>query len=112
MVVDAALQEDAQVIGLSITRALYMTIPRPSSRSWRRKVTDIVVFGGGIIPDDDIAALRSVVWKIFTPGTPLQDIVGGCGNASRRSSALASAGNRTFRRWKLRPNAGVREGVI
>jgi methylmalonyl-CoA mutase C-terminal domain/subunit len=42
----------------------------------RRKATDIVVFGGGIIPDDDIAALKKRgVEKIFTPGTPLQDIV-------------------------------------
>ncbi len=43
----------------------------------KRKATDIVVFGGGIIPDDDIAALKKRgVEEIFTPGTPLQDIVG------------------------------------
>jgi methylmalonyl-CoA mutase C-terminal domain/subunit len=42
----------------------------------RRKATDIVVFGGGIIPDDDIAALKKQgVENLFTPGTPLQDIV-------------------------------------
>ena len=42
----------------------------------RRDATDIVVFGGGIIPDDDIAALKKKgVEEIFTPGTPLQDIV-------------------------------------
>jgi methylmalonyl-CoA mutase C-terminal domain/subunit len=42
----------------------------------RRKATDIVVFGGGIIPDDDIAALKKQgVEKLFTPGTPLQEIV-------------------------------------
>jgi methylmalonyl-CoA mutase, C-terminal domain len=42
----------------------------------RRKATDITVFGGGIIPDDDIAALKKQgVAEIFTPGTPLQNIV-------------------------------------
>jgi methylmalonyl-CoA mutase C-terminal domain/subunit len=42
----------------------------------RRKATDIVVFGGGIIPDDDIATLKKQgVAEIFTPGTPLQEIV-------------------------------------
>jgi methylmalonyl-CoA mutase C-terminal domain/subunit len=42
----------------------------------RRKATDIVVFGGGIIPDDDIASLKKQgVAEIFTPGTPLQEIV-------------------------------------
>jgi methylmalonyl-CoA mutase C-terminal domain/subunit len=42
----------------------------------RRKATDIVVFGGGIISNDDIAALKKQgVEKLFTPGTPLQDIV-------------------------------------
>jgi methylmalonyl-CoA mutase C-terminal domain/subunit len=42
----------------------------------RRKATDIVVFGGGIIPDDDIAALKKQgVEQLFTPGTPLQEIV-------------------------------------
>jgi methylmalonyl-CoA mutase C-terminal domain/subunit len=42
----------------------------------RRNATDIVVFGGGIIPDDDIAALKKRgVAEIFTPGTPLQHIV-------------------------------------
>jgi methylmalonyl-CoA mutase C-terminal domain/subunit len=42
----------------------------------RRKATDIVVFGGGIIPDDDIASLKKQgVAQIFTPGTPLQEIV-------------------------------------
>jgi methylmalonyl-CoA mutase C-terminal domain/subunit len=42
----------------------------------RRKATDILVFGGGIIPDDDITALKKQgVEQIFTPGTPLQEIV-------------------------------------
>jgi methylmalonyl-CoA mutase cobalamin-binding domain/chain len=48
-------------------------LPAPNSSAARP--TDIVVFGGGIIPDDDIAALKKQgVEKLFTPGTPLQDI--------------------------------------
>ena len=77
MVVDAALQEDAQVIGLSIHSGAHMTLfPAVVEELKRRKASDIVVFGGGIIPDDDIATLKKRgVEEIFTPGTPLQDIV-------------------------------------
>src|SRR5437773_2594989 len=77
MVVDAALQEDAQVIGLSIHSGAHMTLfPAVVEELKRRKATDIIVFGGGIIPDDDITALKKRgVEKIFTPGTPLLDIV-------------------------------------
>src|SRR2546427_12714352 len=77
MVVDAALQEDAQVIGLSIHSGAHMTLfPAVVDELKRRKATDIIGFGGGIIPDDDIAALKKRgVEEIFTPGTPLQDIV-------------------------------------
>src|SRR6202165_5033395 len=77
MVVDAALQEDAQVIGLSIHSGAHMTLfPAVMDELKRRKATDIIVFGGGIIPDDDIAALKKKgVEEIFTPGTPLQEIV-------------------------------------
>ena len=77
MVVDAALQEDAQVIGLSIHSGAHMTLfPAVVEELRRRKANDIVVFGGGIIPDDDIVALKEQgVEEIFTPGTPLQDIV-------------------------------------
>ena len=78
MVVDAALQEDAQVIGLSIHSGAHMTLfPAVVDELKRRKATDIVVFGGGIIPDDDIKTLTDMgVAAIFTPGTPTQHIVG------------------------------------
>ena len=77
MVVDAALQEDAQVIGLSILSGAHMTLfPAVVQELKRRKATDIVVFGGGIIPDDDIARLKEKgVAELFGPGTPLQGIV-------------------------------------
>ena len=77
MVVDAALQEDAQVIGLSLHSGAHMTLfPAVIEELKKKKATDIVVFGGGIIPDDDIAELKKQgVAELFTPGTPLQDIV-------------------------------------
>ena len=77
MVVDAALQEDAQVIGLSLHSGAHMTLaPAVVAELRRRDATDILVFGGGIIPDEDIVELkRQGVAELFTPGTPLQDIV-------------------------------------
>jgi methylmalonyl-CoA mutase C-terminal domain/subunit len=77
MVVEAALQEDAQVIGLSLHSGAHMTlIPAVVEELRRRDATDIVVFGGGIIPDEDIAELKRLgVAELFTPGTPLQTIV-------------------------------------
>ncbi|MDQ6791360.1 MAG: cobalamin B12-binding domain-containing protein [Candidatus Dormibacteraeota bacterium] len=77
MVVEAALQEDAQVIGLSLHSGAHMTLfPAVVEELEKRGATDIVVFGGGIIPEEDIVELkRTGVSEIFTPGTPLQDIV-------------------------------------
>ena len=77
MIVDAALQEDAQVIGLSLHSGAHMTLfPAVVEELKKKNATDIVVFGGGIIPDDDIAELKKKgVAELFTPGTPLQDIV-------------------------------------
>ena len=77
MVVDAALQEDAQVIGLSLHSGAHMTLfPAVIEELEKKNATDIVVFGGGIIPDEDIAELKKLgVAEIFTPGTPLEDIV-------------------------------------
>lgn len=77
MVVDAALQEDAQVIGLSLHSGAHMTLfPAVVDELQRRDATDILVFGGGIIPDEDIAELKKLgVAELFTPGTPLQAIV-------------------------------------
>jgi methylmalonyl-CoA mutase C-terminal domain/subunit len=77
MVVDAALQEDAQVIGLSLHSGAHMTLfPAVVNELKKKNATDIIVFGGGIIPDDDIEELKKQgVAELFTPGTPLQDIV-------------------------------------
>ena len=77
MVVDAALQEDAQVIGLSLHSGAHMTLfPAVIEELRKKDATDIVVFGGGIIPDEDIEALKKTgVAEIFRPGTPLEEIV-------------------------------------
>jgi methylmalonyl-CoA mutase C-terminal domain/subunit len=75
-IVAAALQEDADAIGLSILSGSHMTqFARVLELLRERDASDIVVFGGGIIPDADIAELESMgVAKIFTPGASTQDI--------------------------------------
>lgn len=76
-IVAAAIQEDADAIGLSILSGAHMTqFKRVLDLLRERDATDIVVFGGGIIPDADIDELATMgVAKIFTPGAPTQEIV-------------------------------------
>ena len=77
MVVDAAIQEDAQVIGLSLHSGAHMTlIPAVVDELKKKGAEDIMVFGGGIIPEEDIVELKRLgVAEIFPPGSPLQEIV-------------------------------------
>jgi len=76
-VVETALQEDAHAIGLSILSGAHMTLFRRVLELLReRDALDIVVFGGGIIPDADIAPLKEMgVAEVFTPGTTTGSIV-------------------------------------
>jgi methylmalonyl-CoA mutase, C-terminal domain len=76
-IVAAALQEDADAIGLSVLSGAHMTqFSRVLELLRERGATDIVVFGGGIIPDADIAELeRMGVAKLFTPGATTSEIV-------------------------------------
>jgi methylmalonyl-CoA mutase, C-terminal domain len=76
-IVETALQEDAQAVGLSILSGAHMTLfARVMELLAERGVTDIVVFGGGIIPDADIAPLKELgVAEVFTPGTTTTTIV-------------------------------------
>jgi len=71
------VQEDADAIGLSILSGAHMTqFARVLELLKERGASDIVVFGGGIVPDADIAELeRMGVAKIFTPGAPTHEIV-------------------------------------
>ena len=77
-VAEAALQEDADAVGLSVLSGAHNTLfPRVASLLREKGLGDVLVFGGGIIPDDDIAALREAgIAAVFTPGTQLSEIVG------------------------------------
>jgi methylmalonyl-CoA mutase, C-terminal domain len=76
-IVDAAIQEDADIIGLSVLSGAHLTLFAEVMDLLKAKdATDIVVFGGGIIPEDDIPVLEGMgVAQIFTPGTTTQEIV-------------------------------------
>ena len=76
-IVETAIQEDADAIGLSVLSGAHMTLFRRLVELLaERGADDMVVFGGGIIPDADIPELTSMgVAKIFTPGATTQSIV-------------------------------------
>ncbi|MCQ4045540.1 cobalamin B12-binding domain-containing protein [Streptantibioticus rubrisoli] len=76
-IVDTAIQEDADVIGLSILSGAHMTLfAKVIELLKERDAADIKVFGGGIIPEADIPPLKELgVAAIFTPGTPTSDAV-------------------------------------
>jgi methylmalonyl-CoA mutase C-terminal domain/subunit len=76
MVVSAALQEDVDVVGLSILSGAHMTLlPRITGLMKERGLDDVLVTAGGIIPDDDVAALTAAgVARIFGPGTTIAEV--------------------------------------
>jgi methylmalonyl-CoA mutase C-terminal domain/subunit len=76
-IVETAIQEDARAIGLSVLSGAHMTLfARVIELLKERDATDIVVFGGGIVPDADIAPLKEMgVAEVFTPGTTTTAIV-------------------------------------
>jgi methylmalonyl-CoA mutase C-terminal domain/subunit len=76
-IVETAIQEDADAIGLSVLSGAHMTLfRRVLELLGERDAADIVVFGGGIIPADDIAELAKLgVAKIFTPGATTGSII-------------------------------------
>jgi methylmalonyl-CoA mutase, C-terminal domain len=77
MIVNAAIQEDVDAIGLSVMSGAHMTLcPAVIDLLKQQQAGDISVFGGGIIPDEDISRLKEMgVTEIFTPGSSTQDIV-------------------------------------
>ena len=77
MIVNAALQEDVQVIGLSILSGAHNAIvPRVMELLKQKEMTDVVVIVGGIVPDEDAAELkRQGVGAVFQPGSSLRNIV-------------------------------------
>jgi methylmalonyl-CoA mutase C-terminal domain/subunit len=76
-IVETAIQEDADVIGLSVLSGAHMTLFKKVIELLdERDARDIVVFGGGIIPEDDIPLLEQIgVAKVFTPGATTTEIV-------------------------------------
>jgi methylmalonyl-CoA mutase, C-terminal domain len=76
-IVETAIQEDADVVGLSVLSGAHMTLFKRVVELLReRDAEDIVVFGGGIIPEADIPELQKIgVAKIFTPGATTRSIV-------------------------------------
>jgi methylmalonyl-CoA mutase C-terminal domain/subunit len=76
-IVQTVIQEDADAVGLSVLSGAHMTLfARVVELLADRGAEDVVVFGGGIIPDEDIPKLAELgVAKVFTPGAPTQDIV-------------------------------------
>ena len=77
MIAAAAVQEDVDAVGLSIMSGAHNTLfPAVIDALRARGADEIVVFGGGIIPDEDIERLRAAGVKgVFTPGTPLKTII-------------------------------------
>lgn len=71
-IVEAALQEDVDAIGISILSGAHMTIfPKVKKLMDDKGLTDVLLFGGGIIPDADIEELKKLgIGQLFTPGTP------------------------------------------
>lgn len=78
MIVEAAVQEDVDVVGLSILSGAHMTLfPKVVEMLREKGAGDMMVVGGGIIPEDDAKELKRMgLAGVFTPGTPTTEIVG------------------------------------
>jgi len=78
MIVEAAIQEDVDVIGISILSGAHMTIlPRIKKLMNEKGLDDVLLTGGGIIPEEDINKLRELgVGELFTPGASTKNIAG------------------------------------
>ncbi|UCH77848.1 MAG: cobalamin B12-binding domain-containing protein [Candidatus Coatesbacteria bacterium] len=76
-IVEAALQEDVDVVGLSILSGAHMTMfPRVQELLREKGAEHVLLTGGGILPEDDIAALQKAgIGRLFTPGAPTEEIV-------------------------------------
>lgn len=77
MVVNTALQEDVDAIGISILSGAHMTVfPKVIEIMKQKELTDVLITGGGIIPEADMKKLQGIgVGELFPPGTAMKDIV-------------------------------------
>ncbi|MFH1217556.1 MAG: cobalamin B12-binding domain-containing protein [Pseudomonadota bacterium] len=91
-IVAAALQEDVAAIGLSSLSGGHLRLfPAVMDALRAADAADIKVLGGGVIPDEDIVVLKEAgIEQVFTPGTPLQDILQAFRNACANHSSLNS----------------------
>ncbi|HET9495308.1 MAG TPA: cobalamin B12-binding domain-containing protein [Chloroflexia bacterium] len=89
MIAEAALQEDVDAVGLSILSGAHMALfPRIMEELRTRGLDDVLVYAGGIIPDDDIPAVKDMgVAGVFGPGTPMEEAVRFVRENVRRVSA-------------------------
>lgn len=87
-IADAAIQEDVDFVGLSLLSGAHNHLFPEVARILREKgASDIVLFGGGVIPDEDIPGLMEAGFKaIFTPGTPASDVVSFIENEQKNRS--------------------------
>ncbi|WGS65451.1 cobalamin B12-binding domain-containing protein [Marinitoga aeolica] len=75
-IVNTALEEDVQIIGLSILSGAHMKLCEKVLKLLKEKDANIPIFLGGIIPEDDIPALKEMgIKEVFGPGTPLETII-------------------------------------
>jgi methylmalonyl-CoA mutase, C-terminal domain len=91
-VAEAALQEDADAVGLSVLSGAHLTLfPRLVAELRARDLDDVLVFGGGIIPGPDIATLEAAgVSRLFTPGATMGSITSWLESALDEREALLS----------------------
>ena len=77
MIVEAAIQEDVHAIGLSVLSGAHMPLfSRVVDLMKEKELNDVLLFGGGIIPDEDIKKLKEIgVGELFTPGAPTTEII-------------------------------------
>lgn len=77
MIAEAALQEDVQVVGLSILSGAHLGLfPRIVEELAQRKIDDVLLFAGGIIPPDDVSQVEALGFKgVFGPGTDTRDVI-------------------------------------
>jgi len=100
-IVEAAIQEDVDVIGLSILSGAHMTIFPKILKLLKEKKANITVIGGGIIPQDDIVKLEKMgVKKLFGPGTPTSEIVDWINNNAKKEIKLTKAKQKKTKRRK------------
>lgn len=103
-IVEAAIQEDVDIVGLSILSGAHMTLfPKVLMLLKKKRAQDVIVIGGGIIPQDDIKKLeKKGIKKLFGPGTPTTEIVTWIEKnvAAKRGKRQAKAAKKTAKTKK------------